>query len=86
MQSVEGGLGLVGEFESESGARYLMVVNKDFIDAVTLLVTLRSAPSHLQEVSKQTGTQMMAAGYSPSTGEITVQLASGDGRLFRLGE
>ena len=83
--SISGGMGLVGEFRSAAdGRNYLMVVNRDFIDPATFVVRLRE-PADLREISKQTGRPQPAAGYSAATGELTLPLGAGDGRLFRLG-
>ncbi len=86
VESMSGGLGLVGEFTAEDGHRYMMVVNRDFIDPATLRLKLRDAPDQLLEVSRQTGELEPVSGYFPQTGGLTVRLAGGDGRLFRLGE
>ena len=84
--SVSGGMGLVGEFRSAAdGMDYLMVVNRDFIDPATLVVRLREPAPDLREISKQTGRSQPAAGYAAATGELTLALGAGDGRLFRLG-
>ncbi len=84
VESVEGGMGLVGEFVAEDGDTYLMVVNRDFIEDATLRLSLRNTPTAVFEVSKQTGAEMVANGYSPDTRVLTLDLAGGDGRLFRL--
>ncbi|HCV21852.1 MAG TPA: hypothetical protein DGN59_00215, partial [Candidatus Latescibacteria bacterium] len=84
VESVEGGMGLVGEFVAEDGDTYLMVVNRDFIEDATLRLSLRNTPTAVFEVSKQTGAEMVANGYSPDTRVLTLDLAGGDSRLFRL--
>ncbi|MEC8992988.1 MAG: hypothetical protein VX656_17215 [Candidatus Latescibacterota bacterium] len=84
VESVEGGMGLVGEFVAEDGDTYLMVVNRDFIEDAKLRLSLRNTPTAVFEVSKQTGAEMVANGYSPDTRVLTLDLAGGDGRLFRL--
>ncbi|MDP7635063.1 MAG: hypothetical protein QF402_19145 [Candidatus Latescibacteria bacterium] len=84
VESVEGGMGLVGEFVAEDGDTYLMVVNRDFIEDATLRLSLRNTPTAVFEVSKQTGAEMVANEYSPDTRVLTLDLAGGDGRLFRL--
>jgi len=84
VESVEGGMGLVGEFVAEDGDTYLMVVNRDFIEDATLRLSLRNTPTAVFEVSNQTGAEMVANGYSPDTRVLTLDLAGGDGRLFRL--
>ena len=84
--SISGGMGLVGEFRSAAdGLNYLMVVNRDFIDPATFRVKLREPAHDLREISKQTGRPQPAAGYAAATGELTLSLGAGDGRLFRLG-
>ena len=40
VESVTGGEALIGEFEDKDGRRYLMVVNRDYENAATLLVKL----------------------------------------------
>ena len=61
-----------------------MVVNRDFIEDATLRLSLRKTPTAVFEVSKQTGAEMVANEYSPDTRVLTLDLAGGDGRLFRL--
>ncbi len=84
--SISGGMGLVGEFRSAGdGLNYMMVVNRDFIDPATFLVRLREPADDLREISKQTGRPQPVAGHAAATGELTLALGGGDGRLFRLG-
>ena len=63
-----------------------MVVNRDFIEPATLQLKFRNAPEKLLEVSKHTGKEQTAIGYSPTTGELTREFAAGDGLLFRVEE
>ena len=84
VESVTGGLALIGEFEDKDGRPYLMVVNRDFNNAVTLLVKLPRVEGKVYELSKETGAEHKATDYSTATGELKVQLAAGDARLFCL--
>jgi len=83
VESISGGLCLVGEFKSQKdGRKYMMLVNKDFIEPKTFQLKFRKSPDTLLEVSKQTGQKQAALGYSRSTGELEIEFAAGDGRLF----
>ena len=83
--SISGGMALVGEFKSETdGRNYIMVVNRDFIVPATLQLRFHRRPINLLEVSKQNGNKQPVTGYSPDTGELTLDLGGGDGRLFYL--
>ena len=84
VRSVSGGMGLIGEFEHSNGRRYLMVVNRDFINAATLKVRFRNAPGRLVLIGRRDGAERPTPGYSPRTGELTVQLAAGDAELLYL--
>ena len=82
--SIRGGMCLVGLFKSKDNRSYMMLVNRDFNNPVTLRVKFRKAPDRLLEISKQTGNSQAATGYTQRTGELNVGLAAGDGRLFCL--
>ena len=84
VRSVTGGEAVIGEFEDKDQRRYLMVVNRDYNNAVSLLVKLRQGEGRVYELSKETGARHEATDYSPATGELNVQLAAGDARLFCL--
>ena len=87
VESISGGMALVGEFKSEAdGRNYIMVVNRDFIDPATLQLKFRRPPLNLLEVSKPNGTKQPVAGYLAKTGEVKLDLSGGDGRLFYLDE
>ena len=82
VESIGGGMWLVGEFTSETGHSYMMVVNRDFIEPAVLQLQFRTAPDELLEVSKQTGNEQTSGGYSRPTGKLTREFAAGDGLLF----
>jgi len=89
IESISGGMCLVGEFKSQKidfgardGRKYIMVVNRDFIEPNTFRLKFHKAPDKLFEISKQTGKKQAVSGYSSTTGELEVELAAGDGRLF----
>ena len=87
VESISGGMALVGEFKSETdGRNYIMVVNRDFIDPAAFQLKFRRPPLNLLEVSKQNGTKQPVAGYLAETGEVKLDLPGGDGRLFYLDE
>jgi hypothetical protein len=84
VESLRGGLALIGEFRHRDGHSYVMVVNRDFINPVTLEVKFRQAPGKLLQISRRNGRKQATPGYSRKTGELTVQLAAGDAELYRL--
>jgi hypothetical protein len=86
VESIRGGMGLVGEFRHQDGSSYVMIVNRDFIHPLPAQVKLRGSPKKLFEVSRQTGETEPATGYSSNTAELNVQLAAGDARLYCLEE
>ena len=82
VESISGGMWLIGEFTGEAGHSYMMVVNRDFIEPSVLQLKFRNAPEELLEVSKQTGNEKSTTGYSRMTGKLTREFAAGDGLLF----
>ncbi len=85
--SISGGMGLVGEFKTEGdNKRYVLVVNRDFIDTARFKIRFRDPPENLLEVSKQTGGKGAITDYVATTGEFELDLVGGDGRLFYLME
>jgi len=84
VKSVSGGMALVGEFTDRRGRPYLMVVNRDFNSPVSLRLKLRKAGGRVYELSKETRARHEVTDYSPTTGELKVQLAAGDACLFCL--
>jgi hypothetical protein len=84
VESVTGGTALIGEFEDKEQRPYLMVVNRDYDKAVSLLVKLRQGEGRIYELSKETRARHDATDYSPATGALKVQLSAGDARLFCL--
>ena len=86
VESISGGMWLIGEFTDENGSSYMMVVNRDFIGPAELQLKFRQAPEELLEVSKQTGDERSTTRYSRTTGKLTQEFAAGDGMLFCIKE
>ena len=90
VETLEGGMALLGEFEDAEGRDHLMIVNRDYGDPVSLQVRLRQPCAGVSRLSRQTGACDDAAApgpvtaYSPATGQWRVSLAAGDAELFRL--
>jgi hypothetical protein len=55
VESVSGGMALVGEFESSDGHTCLMVVNRDFNQPASLRLVLRKAVGGIAKLSRQNG-------------------------------
>jgi hypothetical protein len=72
-----GGKMLVGDFTHEDGARYVMVVNKDFVYSAVCAPQFRTPPSKVELVSPYSGS------LTPFAGE-QVWLAPGQGSLLKL--
>jgi hypothetical protein len=68
---------VVGDFTHEDGARYVMIVNKDFGSSIVCAPQFRKAPSKVEQVSPYHG------GLHPYEGEYT-WLAPGQGALLKL--
>ena len=83
VESVRGGMALIGEFKHRDGHSYVMVVNRDFIHPVTLEVKFRQAPTELLQISRQNGREQAAASHS-QTGELKISLAAGDAELVKV--
>ena len=84
VESIEGGMCLVGEFKGQDGRSYLMVVNRDFIKPVKVRLKFRESPEKLLQVSKQTGNKQAASGYSLEEWKLSIELGAGDAKLFCL--
>lgn len=83
VESVTGGEALIGQFQREKDGRpYLMVVNRDYSNDITLLVKLRRSGGKILEISKETGQAEKFTDYAPAAGVMRVQLPAGDARLF----
>ena len=67
VESIAGGMALVGEFEDGGGQRWLMVVNRDYNHAVSLRLKLRQAAAGILELSRATGKPVAPADYAPDT-------------------
>ena len=65
VESIGGGMWLIGEFTGEDGGTYMMVVNRDFIEPAVLRLKFGEAPEDLLEVSKRNGKEQSTTGYSP---------------------
>lgn len=68
------------EFDDDYGNRYLMVLNRDYLTAKTVILPLK-APSRVYLVSREDGMQHVVA---DTTAALTVTLAAGDAMLYRL--
>ena len=84
VESIRGGMCMVGEFKHKDGSSYMMLVNRDFLNPLTAKVKLRKTPGTLLEISKSNGAREAATGYSPWERELKVEFTAGDGRLFCL--
>ena len=65
----------------DTGRNYLMVVNNDYGRARTVTLKLDAAVTSVELVSKKDGS---LSSYPVTDGELTVELAAGDGALFAL--
>ncbi|MBP7049899.1 MAG: hypothetical protein KBE65_02685 [Phycisphaerae bacterium] len=84
IQTVAGDECILGEFRHSSGHRYLMVLNRDLLGRREYRVTFRTPHASAAEVSKTTGS-LIELGNNQFDGQtLTVWVASGDGRLFRI--
>jgi hypothetical protein len=68
---------LVGDFTHKDGARYVMIVNKDFVHSAVCAPKFRQSPKKLELVSPYSGALV------PYEGE-QVWLAPGQGHLLRI--
>lgn len=65
----------------DTGRNYLMVVNNDYSQAQTVTFALDPAVTTLELVSRVDGS---LSSYPVTDGQVTVELAAGDGALFAL--
>ena len=65
----------------DTGRNYLMVVNNDYGKVQTVTVKLDDSVTAVELVSKADGS---LSGYPVENGQVTVELAAGDGVLFAL--
>ena len=72
-----GGKMLVGDFTHEDGTRYVMIVNKDFVQSVVCAPQFRTAPAKLELVSPYSGSPVAFAGEQ-------VWLAPGHAHLLKI--
>lgn len=80
--AVSGGQMLVGEFQDPARRAYLMLVNKDYVNAHTFTVQLAAARvAALRRVSKTTGELVPVA--TPG-GVLSLTLSAGNGELYRI--
>ena len=84
VESISGGMALVGEFESTDGRTCLMVVNRDFIEPASFRVVLRKPAAGVSMLSRQDGQWQAVEDYDPETGTLTLTLAAGNAELLRL--
>ncbi|MBP1988826.1 carbohydrate binding domain-containing protein [Paenibacillus eucommiae] len=74
---------ILSYFTDASGRKYVMAVNRDYTNSLTLTFNLNPKPSTVTEVSKTTGLEV-STNYNPSTGVISAAFAPGEGRLYAL--
>jgi len=74
---------VVGYSKDSAGRKYVMVVNRDVANAVTLAFSLPDKPAAVAEVSKSTGAET-ATNYDSATGILSAAFAPGEGKLFAL--
>ncbi|MBP3665175.1 MAG: hypothetical protein J6J03_08455 [Tyzzerella sp.] len=70
----------VGEFADSEGNRYLMILNRDYLDARQFKLNLKKA-FRVYEVSGEDGTQSVR---NRSTKSLSLELAAGDAIFLRL--
>ncbi|MCQ6562014.1 hypothetical protein [Paenibacillus mendelii] len=74
---------VIGYFKNASGRKYVMVVNRDTVNARTLSFTLATKPSSVKEISSVNGAEI-DTNYNASTGTLSSSFAAGEGKLFVL--
>ncbi|MFD0716103.1 beta-galactosidase [Paenibacillus sp. GCM10027626] len=74
---------IVSTFKNASGREYVMVVNRDTVNARTVSFALSTKPAAVTEVSKATGLET-GTNYNASTGLLSSSFAPGEGRLYVL--
>lgn len=72
---------VISHFTNQAGQEYVMIVNKNTVSQQTVSFTVHSSVSNVREVSKIDG-QLIATNFS--VGGMSVQLAAGEGKLFKL--
>ena len=82
--TIEEGQWIIGEFEDESGRRFFMLVNRDFMHEQVAVMTLNEGIDRLLEISKTDGKKAPVAGFDPQTRSVTLTVTAGGGRLFTL--
>ena len=84
VKSVDGGMALIGEFESTDGDTCMMVVNRDFIEGASFQLQLRKKARGIAKLSRQTGEWEKFEDYDPTTGTLSLPLDAGNAELLRL--
>jgi len=84
IRSTAGGPLVIGEFLDDHERPYFMVVNRDFNAPATATIVLSHPAAAVWEYSKTTGASVVVRRYDAKSRSLTVELAPGDGRLFRL--
>ena len=80
---VAGGAFVLGLFGQSGRTTAFMIVNRSYKDPATAVLKVSLPGRRLQELDRRTGQWSDADPPHPS-GELTVKLAPGDGRLFRM--
>jgi hypothetical protein len=75
---------IIGYFTNASGRKYIMLTNRDYLNARTLNFNFNPRPSGLTEISKTSGSEVSVPGYNAALGDLNITLNPGEGRLFAL--
>ncbi|MFZ4484890.1 MAG: hypothetical protein ACOYOL_13035, partial [Chthoniobacterales bacterium] len=75
-------MALAGEFRDKDARDYVMLVNRDFLNAAKLEVTFREPPKSLEFLSRDSGQWEPMAGLKGAT--LSLDLAAGNAELVRI--
>lgn len=81
INTVSGGSLVVGDFKDPSDVPYLMLVNRDYTNSATML--LSGTIDSMVEISKTTGLELQVL-VKDANHHFTLQFGAGEGRLFRI--
>jgi hypothetical protein len=88
VRRVEGADAVVSYFSDAKGARYVMVVNKDYAQDHSIAIAFRQ-PVRLETISPLNGQPEAIPGISPGKDvqeNIVLSFGAGEGKLFKVGE
>lgn len=74
---------VIGAFTNKKDRRYVMLVNRNYQQELTMSFHVAGNLKSVKEISKETGEETVAD-YDASTGLLTVSFEPGEGRLFVL--